>query len=193
MYGTLFLYTCLTIFLLLLLANTKLSRRRCTGKRLPGPLGLPWIGNALSFSGGAFHEICRLWSYKYGDVFGFRVFKQDYIVVSSYEAIREVLIVRGNAFGGRMPWKERKGQMKPFRDILNGSMSSYWKMMRNSVHGNLKMYGNGLAKFESSLARVVDGLLSDIKEKTDKPFDIYPEIYMTMATFVMTVVSDVNY
>ena len=158
-------------------------------KNLSGPCGIPFIGSALSFFSGNLHEICRLWADKYGGVFAFRVFRQEYIVVSSYEAIREVLILRGKSFGGRMPWKERKGQKKPFRDILNGNISPYWKMMRNSVHGNLKLYGNGLAKFENSLSIVSDDLLNDIKEKRDQSFDIYPMLYMTMATFIMTLVS----
>ena len=186
------LLTCLTTLLLALLVIVKLSRRSSSGqKTLPGPWGLPWIGNALSFPGGDLHEICRMWADKYGGVFEFYVFNQQYIVVNSYEAVKEVLVVRGKSFGGRIPWKLRKGR-PPFRDILNGDMSPYWKMMRTHVHGNLKLYGKGLAKFENSLGRVVDDLLNDLRVKTGQSMDIYQMVYGSMAAFIMTLVSERN-
>ena len=183
------LLTCLTTLLLALLVIVKLSRTSSSGqKTLPGPWGLPWIGNALSFSGGDLHEICRMWADKYGGVFEFYVFNQQYIVVNSYEAVREVLVVRGKSFGGRIPWKERKSHTS-FRDILNGNCSPYWKMMRNNIHGNLRLYGRGLAKFETDLGRVIEDLLIDLQEKTGQSIDIYQMIYGAMAVFIMTLVS----
>ena len=62
-------------------------------------------------------------------------------------------------------------------------------MMRNNIHGNLRLYGRGLAKFETDLGRVIEDLLIDLQEKTGQSIDIYQMIYGAMAVFIMTLVS----
>ena len=70
----------------------------------PGPPNLPLIGS-LPFLGGAdMREPLRRMREKYGDVFTVYVGVQRMVVLASYAAIKEALVIRGHAFAGRPQW-----------------------------------------------------------------------------------------
>lgn len=67
----------------------------------PGPHGVPLIGNVLALKGKDIRQVLLDWSVQYGDTFKFSVFGENFLVLSSYEAMKEALVRRGKQFGGR--------------------------------------------------------------------------------------------
>jgi cytochrome P450 len=65
---------------------------------LPGPPGLPLVGNALQIKAGGLHETAERWRRQYGELFRFRIGGRQFLAVSSPEVIAAVLRDRPDGF-----------------------------------------------------------------------------------------------
>lgn len=72
------------------------SNRRI--RDLPGPRGLPLIGNLLQVDGTRLHLIAEDWSRQYGEYFRFRIAAREFFVVANPETIATVLRDRPDGF-----------------------------------------------------------------------------------------------
>lgn len=65
---------------------------------LPGPRGIPILGNARQIEPRQFHRTLERWAREYGRVYKFRVAKRTFVVVSDRETITNILRDRPVAF-----------------------------------------------------------------------------------------------
>jgi len=65
---------------------------------LPGPPGLPLLGNLLQIDRTRLHLIAEAWCRTYGDYFRFRIGSREYLVIADPEAIAAVLRDRPDGF-----------------------------------------------------------------------------------------------
>jgi cytochrome P450 len=66
---------------------------------LPGPRGLPLLGNALQIRPARLHLIAEGWGRKYGETFRFRLAGREVLVIKNPETIAAVLRDRPEGFG----------------------------------------------------------------------------------------------
>ncbi|KAF6034847.1 hypothetical protein EB796_006847 [Bugula neritina] len=72
-------------------------------RKIPGPRGLPFIGNTLSVDPTKLHMILYDWAEKYGDIMKISLFNTPMVVVNSTELAYDVLVKTGTDFQGRPP------------------------------------------------------------------------------------------
>lgn len=65
---------------------------------LPGPPGLPLLGNALAIDSTRLHLVAEQWRREYGEFFRFRIGRREFLAVASAEAIAAVLRDRPDGF-----------------------------------------------------------------------------------------------
>jgi cytochrome P450 len=85
--------------------NVEVKPRRVRAIReLPGPRGLPLLGNILQLETGRMHTILSKWADEFGPMYRYRIAKHDALVVSDTGLINEVLRNRPDGFrrGKRM-------------------------------------------------------------------------------------------
>lgn len=112
--------------------------------------------------------------------------------MSGYEALREVLLTRGQEFGGRQRAPKDIRHMFRGRCVTPGDLSPYLLSVRKEVHGALKIYGSGLEKFDENIRYALEDLLQAFESRNRAPFDCYHDITDTLTSFICTLVDLIN-
>jgi cytochrome P450 len=122
---------------------------------LPGPRGLPVLGNALQIKPASMHLQLEAWSRLYGPAFKVRIAKRTWLVVADHEAVSSSLRDRPDRFrrpslGGRI------AREMGFDEGLFFANDEVWKRQRRMVMagfapGHVKAYFPSLQKVTQRL------------------------------------------
>ncbi|MGH8690584.1 MAG: cytochrome P450, partial [Burkholderiales bacterium] len=123
---------------------------------LPGPRGLPILGNALQIETSRLHLVAEQWSRRYGDYFRFRIGRREILVLANPEAIAAALRDRPDGF-------QRTSRLSAISKEMgfNGLFSANgeaWRRQRPMVMasfdpGHIKTYFPALVKVTQRFAR----------------------------------------
>ena len=102
---------------------------------LPGPRGLPILGNSLEIDPSRLHLIAEEWSRKYGDYFRVRLGGRELFVVKNLEAIGQVLRDRPEGFARTQRMNEIAREMG--FDGLFSVNGEQWRRQRPMVMAGL--------------------------------------------------------
>lgn len=96
--------------------------------QLPRPAGLPLIGNAHALKLSKLHLVLEDWARQHGEIYHFRVFNQQHVVVACPELIKDIMRARPEGFA-------RLGKLRDIEDtaIAEGVFSAegdQWKRQR---------------------------------------------------------------
>lgn len=150
----------------------------------------PVIGNSPQVDYRGLHRVLHSWSKKLGGVFSFKVFKNEVVVLSSYEAIYEALIEKSRDFAGRpsMYRTEHSGRSK--HSIVWQTYTPKLQLLRKHVQKYVKVYGTGMDILEGRCKPEIELLLQKFKDTNGSAFDpwdsIYPAVCNVMILLVRT-------
>ena len=120
---------CSTLGLLLLYTLTHLGSRRSTLlRRIPGPPGLPLLGNTLQLVSRTRHRSILLWAEQYGGVFKASLWGRPYVIVSESSAASQVL-----SQPKCLEWYRPKAAVLHARSLHNiesGPADECWRVIR---------------------------------------------------------------
>ena len=131
-------------------------------KQLPGPWGLPLLGNIFQL-GAAPHETFIQMARKYGDVFQICIGSRPVLVLNGYDTIRQALVKQGVDFAGRPDLTSSRC----VNNILGSSLAftSYsegWELHRKITESTLRHFTSG-----SQLRSVGARISKEAKALTD--------------------------
>ena len=117
---------------------------------LPGPPGLPLLGNLLQIEKASMHLKVEQWSREYGPLFHFRLAKRHFLVVADHEAVGSMLRDRPDGFRRTERLDELWREMG-FQPGLFGANGDAWRRQRRMVMagfdpGHVKAYFPSLQK-----------------------------------------------
>jgi cytochrome P450 len=123
---------------------------------LPGPRGLPVLGNLLQIDSTRLHTATEAWSRTYGEYFRFRVVEREFLVVANAETTAAVLRDRPEGFW-RTPRFEATAKELGFGGVLS-SNGAAWRRQRTMVMagfdpGHIKTYFPALVRVTDRFAR----------------------------------------
>jgi len=158
------------------------DHRRRTRIALPGPRGLPLVGNAFQIDRQRSHETLAEWSRIYGEAYRINIFGQPVIVLSSVETIREALVERGHDFAGRPRLFFRAGFMADsYQDIVSASPGPVWNVLRRTVQREIKCTAkgdsNGHQRLDGLTADILDEMMNELLTSDVHPIDPLPRVY----------------
>ena len=112
------------------------------------PGGVPLLGHVQGFDRQRPHLTLYDWAKRYGDLFRFKVLRENVVVVNSKELIREALIAKGHLFAGR-PYIFRIHYGFHYSDdIIFGDVTPKWIEMKKFAATALKKFSVGVNNVE---------------------------------------------
>jgi cytochrome P450 len=123
---------------------------------LPGPRGLPLLGNALQIDSASLHLTAEKWSRVYGEVFRFRIGPRQLVVLSNPETIATALRDRPDGFR-RTTRMSRIAKDMGFNGVFTAGGEA-WRRQRPMVMagfdpGRIKAYFSALVKVTERFER----------------------------------------
>ncbi|KAF6034560.1 hypothetical protein EB796_007137 [Bugula neritina] len=140
-------------------------------RKIPGPRGLPFIGNTLSVDPTKLHMILYDWAEKYGDIMKISLFNTPMVVVNSTELAYKVLVKTGTDFQGRplVTRTERvMGKDLAFRSIDEPG----YQQRRHLAIKAIKGYGEGVTHLEDIIQSITITLIDDITKQDGRPMNV---------------------
>ncbi|CCM01268.1 uncharacterized protein FIBRA_03317 [Fibroporia radiculosa] len=110
-------YGALLVLCLAAVALYRILRHRSQLPLPPGPPGLPYIGNALQMPADQSWKAFTQWAQVYGDVMHLSVMGRDFVVLSSPEAVSDLLEKRSAIYSDR-PVMPMLGEMMGYNQLI---------------------------------------------------------------------------
>jgi cytochrome P450 len=135
---------------------------------LPGPPGLPGLGNLLELRGQQLHQVTERWARAYGAVYRARVVTREFVVVSDPEMVATILRDRPDGFG-RTDRMHRVANELGFNGVFSANGAD-WRRQRPMVLNGLDP--THVRAFFPTLVKVTERLARRWQRAADAGSDI---------------------
>ncbi|ELU18791.1 hypothetical protein CAPTEDRAFT_184712 [Capitella teleta] len=170
------------VLLSLCLVAWLLGWHRPSLSHLPHKKGLPIIGN--------FHQInlrrpeltFTHWGKELGSVFSVKILNNTFVVLNSFDAIREALITKGSDFAGRPHVNSYRLEFATmgFRDISLLNPGVCWKLLRKISLSQIKMFDTGMKRIEELSSSMNKDMVNMFRSLEGRSFNPKVSIYNTV-------------
>ena len=145
---------------------------------LPGPKGLPYIGNFLQLDKKRSDLTMTKWTREHGPIYKLKIFGKTWVVVGGYDEMYEVLVTKGKTFGGREKSYRLEITTFNYKDVFFSSATEpQWQPLKKAAFRAVRQHGDGLKRIEAILLEMTQELTERIKRYGGKPVDLKDEIY----------------
>ncbi|KAL3875521.1 hypothetical protein ACJMK2_033466 [Sinanodonta woodiana] len=172
--------------LLLAIWTLWMYKRQGRAKLPPGPWHIPILGNVWELAADPDLRKClRRLHKQYGDIYRLYLGPKLAVVISGYEAIKEVFVKRGGEFSDRPDL---------FFGLIDGNQGivstsgELWKEHRKFTLTTLSNFGFGKTSLESKIQSEVSVLLSEIEKQNEKPFRIQHIVQTSVSNVINAMV-----
>ncbi|ELU14150.1 hypothetical protein CAPTEDRAFT_121244 [Capitella teleta] len=128
------------------------------------------------------------WTKDLGPVFSVKLFHSQFVVLSSFEAIYEALVTKGNSFSGKPTKNAFRAEVMTdqFSNITRLQANQTWKKLRLICHKKIKMYDTGMKRIEAISMNMIQFLVEEFKGANQTSFNPKDVIYNTVMNTIMT-------
>lgn len=147
-----------------------------------GPWGLPIIGYLPFIKRNGYLQFMKL-SESYGDVLSINLLGQKYIILNSYESIKEAFGSKSVKFSGRPTGFSFLGQIEG--KSVSYSEGDVWRQNRKSIHDSLSQQGMGRKELDPLILEIGLKLCDMIKSTNGQNVDVF-ELLTLNTTNVIT-------
>lgn len=155
---------------------------------VPGPIGLPVVGNLPIFRLGSSHQKLAEIANIYGPVFSIKLGRTDVLVLSSIDSVKEALIQRGSDFSGRPSLDSilRLSHGDKSVAYLNYSPAYLRNKQATTAAINILLYNN--QSFESQVTNAAQALIAGFMQFQGTYFDPQPLIRSAVAELMFRII-----
>ena len=154
-----------------------------------GPKAWPFVGNVLQMvsKDARPDQILERWARQYGNIYTIKVFNTPWLIVSGYDELHEMMVVKGKAFSGRYVWYRMSYIIFGDKDIGFGNPTqSQWMPIKKAAHRALQLRGDSLSRIETIILEMAGEFVAAIKKYKGRPVDIQNDIYNFVSKITLT-------
>ena len=153
----------------------------------PGPWPLPFVGNVLSMDTRRMHLTFYELSQKYGKIFTVSLLGEDIVVINDINMLRKAFLGEeyGDIFDDR-PHSFASKYIMFDADLGLGRANKVTFALRKMLHKGLKVFGDGVARFELQVSEELDRLVMEFNTQTGKDFDMCLSLKKSFANWMST-------
>ncbi|CAH1800957.1 unnamed protein product, partial [Owenia fusiformis] len=155
---------------------------------LPGPRGLPIIGNIHSFiqDGGPVWQV-QIWAKEYGDAFKISILGEEIVILSDYDSIYEALVERSNDFAGR-PFEKSYALKKLLsHGIFIQDFTQRFEANKKLGLRGLKQHGDGISRIVNLSNENISQTVKEFKEENGQPFQSHDKLQNLLCRIIICV------
>ena len=156
----------------------------------PGPWPLPFIRNILCINNRKMHLTFYELSQKYGKIFRVSLLGEEIIVINDINMLRKAFLAEeyGSIFADR-PHSFISKYILFDADIAFGRANKVTYALRNMLHKGLKVFGDGVARFELQDNEELDRLVMEFNKHTGEDFDLCLSLKKSFANWMSTLIT----
>ena len=153
----------------------------------PGPWPLPFIGNILSINTRKMHLTFNELSQKYGNIFRVSLLGDEIVVINDINMLRKAFL--GEEYCDIFDDRPRSFISKYIMfdaDLGFGRANKVTYALRKMLHKGLKVFGDGVARFELQVSEELDRLVMEFNTQTGKDLDMCLSLKNSLANWMST-------
>lgn len=184
--GTFELLTMVAVVGVIALAYQRLSGTRSKGyKPVPGPKGLPLLGNILQLSPQPQKEFMK-WAKEFGEIYKVRMGLTDWYMLCSPQAVKEIMDRQSVLTSSRPPMPVAQDALSKGMRFLLMPYGAEWRKLRAITHKLLtpKVSGTFRPSQEFEAKQLMYDILTD--NKGDRAFYMHVRRYTTSVIMTST-------
>ena len=153
----------------------------------PGPWPLPFVGNILSINTAKMHLTFYELSQKYGKIFRVSLLGEEMVVINDIHMLRTAFL--GEEYRDIFADRPRSFISKYIVfdvDIAFGRANEVTYALRKMLHKGLKVFGEGVARFEHQVSEEIDRLVMEFNTHIGNDFDMCLSLKKSFANWMST-------
>ena len=159
-----YLCVCIVVLIVWQLSRVFKEKSRAPDCRLPGPSGLPIIGNAHQLNIKTPHFSLTEMAQQHGPIYKMKLLTDHWVVVNTYDLAREVCFNKGREFSGRPESYRFTKAIKSGHFHLMGDMNAEGLLTRKLMSRALVLSGVSNQQIKTTYKNMMDDLFNHWSE-----------------------------
>ncbi|CAH1799433.1 unnamed protein product [Owenia fusiformis] len=178
------IFSCIFTLAIVFLLRRYFDPKKRILSRIPGPKGIPFLGNALQIDPINIHRDLLSLKETYGEIFKLDFAGDQVVVLNSHAAIYEALVTKSKEYAGRVTDTFRTKYADAHQSIFFRDFDNEFVKIKKYLRSAVKMYDDNSEKVVHRSNAEIQCCMNKFSVYNEQPFDPNKDIYKTLVNII---------